>query len=365
MVGLGISSGYIYLISSLSQASNVLTISLCSSVANRHNPIKFSGIILIPQGALYPLYIPLCLQNSASAGAFFVLAGISLFQTICSALYTIYSYKLPYYLYHPEDYNKVQILTGILGSLISLGTGVVISWLSTLIPYSRLMLYACCFSASLMILSAMIHFTYQSLIPITPTTKYIGTTSGDMSLSELLKYPLFRNLIPANLLRGFACGTTSVIAVIALDIGYSQAVITALVSLTAAANILASCAYSFCSKHVSSRGIILLGSFTALAFPLILIENTVIFYVSYTFFLIGCTFIGNAIPYALLYAVPMEYAGMYNSWRMLLLYAGTLLGTSLAAMVPVGWLVALTVACQLFVGFGYYLSRDLRQASTR
>lgn len=34
MVGLGISSGYIYLISSLSQAVNVLTISLCSSAAN-------------------------------------------------------------------------------------------------------------------------------------------------------------------------------------------------------------------------------------------------------------------------------------------------------------------------------------------
>lgn len=365
LVGLGFSTRYIYLISSISQVANVLTISLCSSAASRKDPIKLSGIILIPQAVLYLLYIPLCIKNSASAGAFLILVGISLFQTVCSALYTIYSYQLPYYLYHPEDYSKVQVITGILGSLISLGTGIVISRLSTIIPYSQLMLYACCFSALLMIFSAAIHFLYQSLIPIASTAKHKGTAAADMSLLKLFKYPLFRNLIPANFLRGFASGTTSVIAAVALDIGYDQAAITALVSLNAAASILASCAYSFCTKHIPIRGIILLGGLAAFAFPLILTGNTVIFYISYAVFLIGCTFIGNAIPYALLYAVPVEYAGMYNSWRMLLLYAGTFLGTTVAAMVPVSWLVALTVFCQLFVGFGYYLSRSLRQASTR
>ena len=39
---------------------------------------------------------------------------------------------------------------------------------------------------------------------------------------------------------------------------------------------------------------------------------------------------------------------------------GTLLTTTIAAFIPVNWLLILTAACQLFSGFHYFVAKDLR-----
>ena len=45
---------------------------------------------------------------------------------------------------------------------------------------------------------------------------------------------------------------------------------------------------------------------------------------------------------------------------MLLHNGGTLLATTIAAFIPVTWLLVLTVVCQLFSGIHYFISKDLR-----
>jgi hypothetical protein len=45
---------------------------------------------------------------------------------------------------------------------------------------------------------------------------------------------------------------------------------------------------------------------------------------------------------------------------MLLHNGGTLLATTIAAFIPVTWLLVLTVVCQLISGIHYFISKDLR-----
>ena len=67
-----------------------------------------------------------------------------------------------------------------------------------------------------------------------------------------------------------------------------------------------------------------------------------------------------SVPSILRAAIPAQLAGPYNAWRMLLHNGGTLLATTVAAFIPVSWLLALTVVFQLFSGLHYFLEKDLQ-----
>ena len=74
----------------------------------------------------------------------------------------------------------------------------------------------------------------------------------------------------------------------------------------------------------------------------------------------GRTFVDYSVPSILRAAIPVELAGPYNAWRMLLHNGGTLLATTIAAFIPVSWLLALTLVFQLISGLHYFTARDLR-----
>ena len=75
---------------------------------------------------------------------------------------------------------------------------------------------------------------------------------------------------------------------------------------------------------------------------------------------LGRTLVDYSVPAILRSAIPVQIAGPYNAWRMLLHNGGTLLATTIAAFIPVTWLLVLTVVFQLFSGFHYFVAKDLR-----
>ena len=155
----GFSSRWIYIHTSLVQAVNILTISLCSTWADRGSVIKRTAMVELPYALLYLLYIPLCLWKSPSLASFLMLTGICILQSICIALWTICEYKLPYFIFTPREYGSVLSIGGVVGGLISLGTGIVITWLSARMSYASLMLWACVLSLGLIVLCALLHFS--------------------------------------------------------------------------------------------------------------------------------------------------------------------------------------------------------------
>ena len=123
LASIGFSSRWIYIHTSLVQAVNILTISLCSTWADRGSVIKRTALVELPYALLYLLYIPLCIWKSPSFASFLMLTGICILQSICIALWTICEYKLPYFIFTPREYGSVLSIGGVVGGLISLGTG--------------------------------------------------------------------------------------------------------------------------------------------------------------------------------------------------------------------------------------------------
>lgn len=360
LASIGFSSQWIYIHTSIVQAVNILTISLCSTWADRGSVIKRTAFVELPYALLYILYIPLCLWKSASLTSFLLLTGICLLQSVCIALWTICEYKLPYYIFTPREYGSVLSIGGIVGGLISLGTGVVIARLANILSYSTLMLLSCTVSLGLMLACTALHL---GLKPISDAPVSSGSAGKKIRLLEVFQYPLFRKMIPANLMRGFGYGTTTIFAAIALDLGFDQSVSTALVSAQSIAALAGCSLVGVCLTFMAPRFVTLAGSLTFALIPLMLIPNKFVFLAVFVLVYLGRTLVDYSVPAILRAAIPVQIAGPFNAWRMLLHNAGTLIATTVAAFIPVSWLLVLTVVFQLLSGLHYFMEKDLSTVS--
>lgn len=360
LASLGFSSRFIYINTTLVQTANILTSSLCAQWADRGSVIRRSAICEIPHALLYLCYIPLCLWKSPSFTSFALLTGICLLQSACIALYTICEYKLPYFIYGPKDYGTVLAISGIVSSLISLGAGIIITRLSQVMDYSQLMLWACVISFLMMGISSLLHLLQKPINQMhTPMEKSEKTGS---SLS-VFREPVFYKMIPANLLRGFGYGTTTIMAAVALDLGYGQSVSTALVSFQSGAMLLGCGLFALSIRYISARTVMLLGSALFALFPLMLVRSEGLFLLLFSLTFFGRTLVDYATPSLLRLAVPVEIAGPYNAWRMIIHFTGTILSTSIAAVIPIWTLLVLTMAAQLISGVSYFTDKDMRRAN--
>ena len=361
LASLGFSSLFIYINTTLVQTANILTSSLCAQWADRGSVIRRSAICEIPHALLYLCYIPLCLWKSPSITSFVILTGICLLQSGCIALYTVCEYKLPYFIYGPKDYGTVLAVSGIVSALISLGAGILITRLSQVMDYSALMMWACIVSFVMMGISALLHSLQKPIQQMhQPASR---DTAPKQHALSIFREPVFRRMIPANLFRGFGYGTTTIMAAIALDLGYDQSVSTALVSVQSAAMLLGCGLFALSVKYMSPRIVTLVGSLTFLLFPVMLLRSEGLFLVLFAVTFFGRTLVDYATPSLLRLAVPVEIAGPYNAWRMIIHFTGTILATSIAAVIPVWALLVLTAIAQLLSGVSYFTDRDMRLAS--
>jgi hypothetical protein len=176
----------------------------------------------------------------------------------------------------------------------------------------------------------------------------------------IFREPIFYRMIPANLFRGFSYGTTTVMAAVALDLGHSQSAATALVSVQSGAMLLGCGLFALSVRVMSPRTVTLLGSLTFCLLPLMLIRNELLFLILFAVVYFGRTLVDYATPSLLRLAVPVEIAGPYNAWRMIIHFTGTILATTIAAMIPVWALLMLTMIVQLLSGISYFTDRQMR-----
>lgn len=359
LASIGFSSQWIYIHTSIVHAVNIITISLCSTWADRGSVIRRTVIVELPYALLYLLYIPLCIWKSASLTSFVILTAICLMQSVCIALWTVCEYKLPYYIFTPKGYGVVLSISGVVGSLISLATGALISRLSSLVSYATLMLGACVVSMVLMLLCALMH---SLLKPIESAPQEMKAEKESVvSQLEVFRDPVFKHLIPANLLRGFSYGTTTIFAAIALDLGFDVGVSTALVSAQSVASLAGCTLVGIALSVMHPRFVIFAGSLLFALIPLMLIPSKLVFLVVFVLVYLGRIMVDYSVPAILRAAIPVHMAGPFNAWRMLLHNGGTLIATTVAAFIPVKWLLILTVIFQVLSGLQFFFSRDLRE----
>jgi hypothetical protein len=360
LASLGFDSQALYIHTTLVQFANVATIMLCAGWADKGNLVRRCALVQLPHALLYLGYVPLCLGASATLSTFVAVTGICLLQSMCIALYTVCEYKLPYYIWRPQDYGPISAVSGIAAGVLTLLLGALVTKLTSLMAYGQLMLLACLVSAVLTVLSTLLTLVMQ---PLPGTEAPQPQAKSALAQLTILRHRLFLQLLPANLARGFATGTTTVLAAVALELGHNEATLTALVTCQSIATLVGCAVFGLAVSRLSPRWTTLIGALFIIPLPLVLLGNATLFLVVYTLVTLGRTFVDYSVPALLRFAVPVDIAGPYNAWRMLLHNGGTLLATTIAAFIPVEALLILTVLLQLYAGFTYFTNKTIRDAA--
>lgn len=353
LASLGFESSQIYMHSTLLQAANVLTIILASNWANNGSPIKRSAFTTIPIGLLFLCYIPIAIANQATPTSYALLIVIGVVQQIAYGFFTVCEYKTPYYIYKADEYGMMLSICGIISSVFSLLMGYVIAYLTARFPFVEIMKFAFAISAVLMVIAFVAIYFEKSLR--TEEKKEDLSAPKEKIRVNLMKTPVFTGLIHANLLRGFATGVISVLAAVALDLGHNEELTATMVSAQSLASLAACAFFALVSKKVSERALVLGGSLLVGLIPLLLIDSSSLFLTVYTVIMVGRTLIDYGVPSMLLKVVPVEIAGPYHAWRMVLQNAGVLIATTLAAITPIPYLLAAAAVFQLISGVSFSL----------
>jgi len=357
---IGLSEQYIYIHASLFQAVNVCTILLCARFADKGNVIRRTAMVQIPGGLLFLGYIPFCILNHVSFTSYVWLLLISVLHSITIALHTVCEYKIPYYIYCVEEFGMVLSICGILSSVVSFGVGALIGFFSTRYSFDKIMLIAFGISCMFILLSGILQYFQKSLLPA--EQEHVRSEKTEkIPLMEMFRHDAFSKLIVGNLARGFASGATGILATAALSIGYDETLTSAMVSVQSLASLAACALFAGISRRLHPRYIILLGSCCFLVLPFLMMRQMPVLYlVMYAILIFGRTLTNYAVPSALLYAVPVEIAGTYNAWRMILHNGGSLLSTVIAGFVPLPALLVCSLVLQMISGVNFFTARVLR-----
>lgn len=361
---LGFSASEIYIHSTVLQAANVLTILLGARFADKGNLIKRAAFTVVFMAVPFFAYLPLCIARSTGPMAFVLLIGVSIVQAIFTALHTVCEYKLPYFIYRMEDYGGITALSGILIAGVSFAVGALMTALSTRFDYVVLMLFGFCISGVFTLIAALLQAKYRSLIDMDAVQEDGAghEKKKPVPLFDVFRHPAFAQLCVAHLLRGFAGGVVNVLAVVALGVGFNATVTSAMVSVSSVAMLAACTLYGLSARHIHPRYVIFTGSVMMLVLPLLFfVENPVLFLALYAVIFFGRTLVDYAVPTAMVYVVPVEIAGPYNAWRMVLNNGGMLLSTAVAGAIHNDFaLIWIAFACSLVSGAFYLWARVMR-----
>jgi len=358
---LGFSNEMIYIHTTLLQAANILTIMLYPRWADKGSVIKKAAWISLPNGILFLCYLPVCIWRSNSFGAYVLLVIIGILQSVATGLRTVCEYKLPYYIYKRDEYGMITGICGAVGGVLSLALGALMSFLQTKCDYVNIMMIAFVIASFCMILTGVLT---GMLRVISNCEEHMAREAEKVTFSQVFFHPLFKGLLIPNLLRGIAAGITSVLAIIALDLGVDETVAASMVSVQSVANLFGCLIFSYVSKYISPRICTFWGSLLFLAVPLLLITRSgIVFLILYAIIILGRTFVEYAVPATLLYTVPIEISGAYHAWRMILNNGGMLLGTLIATLVPTEVLLFFAAITQMFSGFTYLRFPPIKKAT--
>lgn len=352
---LGFSTKYIYLHSTLLQAANVLTIVLFSNFADKGKLFKRSAATLAVNAISFCFFIPLCLTRSSSPLVFLLFIGIAIVQSITTGLHTVCEYKIPYYVIKPNEYGLITSISGIISSIATLIMGAVISTASKHFAYEKIMIVAFAASFIMVSIGALSLLGYKNINENTIKIKDKKT----IPLIKLFKEPVFMRFLPANLSRGISAGTITVLATIALDLGYDESVSSAMVSVQAIATLVGCAFFGWLSCKFFAGKLVWLGSAMFILLPLLLVKNSWLFLCICIVINFGKALIDYGVPSALIFIVPAEIAGPYNAWRMVLNNGGTLIGTALAAILPTWALLIVTLLLQIYSGITYLYAKNI------
>ncbi len=368
LTSLGFRASQIYLHTTLNQAVQIAITLTCSKISDRGNIFRRLSLLIMGQGVMFLCYLPMCIHAQADLSAYLLLLSIGVVNTVVASMGGLITYKLPYLIFRTEDYGTVTAACGVLGSVVSLGMGVAMAALSARFSYKVIMPVVFPVAAVLILLSGFLRRYYHPLIDPTTVQDNRPRKKADFgAVWQVIRQPLFYQLALPNLFRGFSCGMTGVLAVVAAaDLGYSEQITTAMVSVLAAAGMLGYVLFGVLSRKMNPRYTVFTSGLSFLCIPFLLIPGKPILFLILTGVLtVGHQIEMEAVPALLLRTIPGRIASTYNAYRLMLTYAGSLLATSLASIIPSSVMLPLAMGLQLISSGCYCFLPMMRKAVPR
>lgn len=351
----GFSEENVTVLLSVLQIIQILTIFIFSSVADRLE--KYKNATAISVFACLPLSVFLIIlsftaENADAGLPFFIFGAL---YNIFLGVYNIFSYKLPYTVIDMERYGIITSLVGVIVGALSFGASVLISYLQTVFDFFAVMRVVYILTLIFIVGMAAVTFSFDENIP--PLEQ-----GEEKKKVNILKYKPFLILIIPNIFRGFCTGISGMAATIGYFIGVldstSASILMAVTSISAIA---ASFLYSFLTRKIREKHILLTASIMVFVFMSLMtvIKGTVSFV---TFFGIAYFFVYTvslSVPVSICRTIKYDVIGQYTGGRILL----HTLGSSLAGFLCIPMIklfgaeitMIISGGLQLISGIVYYV----------
>ena len=358
----GLSEIQISVYSSLAQTINLaISLSFAGITANMKDSRPAIAVILIIQALLTAGYALFCFFAFNTTAIFIIVLAIASIVAMASAVYTIFSYKLPCEIMEMESYSTYiaysGLVCGIMGTLFSL----LLPLLFQRYAYFPVAAFCIILSSVALILCAIVNLLLKPLAQgqqNVPVKQIHFNPINDFR--DLISNREFRILFIPNILRGVGSGLLSVISLVAVQAFFMEDGDVPMI--TAAGNIgtfLASFLYLFLVKHIGIPKTGMVGGVIAGAICLAAFGNAYTFLAFYCIASVGLHLMGNAMPNMIYCSVDPSIMSRFHTWRLALLALGSAIGTpiyaALLGKVPVIVLFAISTAATILSVLGYYL----------
>lgn len=329
---------------------SVLT-SICFSVVADRNPnaLKQSARIMLMQCLAYLPFLLVGYFSMPLIVLFLATIAIVLVQTVLNSQKGILEYRVPYQIIQPEQYGPLNSWCGALIGVTSLLASLTFSWLIDSNAMGNPYLVCILLSQGLLLIS------WLGCRKLKVTNDRFGSTqSNPMSMKQLwgvLSDPIFKSFLVPNTLRGITFGIISSLPLIALALGFSESVAAQIPVMNALGYVAASVLFNLLSKWFSVCAAGLAGSVLLLCSAFLGGGSNTLFLTLVFITYAGRILVDYAIPVMVFHMIDPKIAGVYNTWRGILLSLSTMITTYLVGILATTeWLWLLLILCAVCYG---------------
>lgn len=357
----GLTEVQISIYSSLAQTVSLfVSLSFAGITANFRDSRPAIAVILLIQGVLTAAYALFCVVTLDLTVVFICVLVLASLISVVSAVYTIFSYKLPCEIMEMQSYSTYVacsgLCSGIVGTLISL----LLPLLFQRFSYFPVASFCILLSSAILIISSFVNLTLKPIGGYQPAPVKKGIRFNPIKdFQDLIANREFRILFIPNILRGVGSGMFSIISLIAVQVFLMEDGDVSMI--TAAGNVgtfLSSFLYLLLVKHIGIPKTGLVGGLIAGAICFAAFGNVLSFLVLYAVASVGLHLMGNAMPNMIYCSVDPSIMSRFHTWRLALLALGSAIGTPLYAWlldkVPVIVLFVISSSATILSVLGYY-----------
>ncbi len=323
MLAKGISTHLVATYGSIIQIAQTSVMILSSFLCDKMTKvIKASAILTFILPTLFFGFLIVQTPEIWGNKAYVIILLTSLITNSALGFYNILYYKLPYCAIEIKDFGKLSAITSIFSGTFSIIMTTAVSFLVNYVDFFLLSFITFAISAILWIISAIITATIKD-------NGYLDEIENNVYKQKinLLKYPYFYRLIPANLLRGICTGIITQMVVIGTHIGTLNTNLSvAITAITCLSTVIGSFVYIYLEKKFNlSIALTISAGLLVVTMPLSILFGVIPLYVLYFLSYIIVHIVANIMPMIIYKYVPYNIMAKYTAWRMFLFIFGSAL----------------------------------------